>query len=95
MSLFIRKVFFPIIAFSAVLILIIYFINDHQKVDDSVDYILKSHKNTVALYKNGELIKTYDDIVLNTLPTKDILSFNNGISVTTPSQAEKFLEDFE
>lgn len=95
MPFFIKRVLFPTLIFVSVFIIILYFINDYQKTDDSAAYMLKSYRNTVALYKNDELIKTYDHIVLNTLPEKDIQSFNSGISVTTQTAAENYLEDFD
>lgn len=95
MNIFIKKILFPILVFISAFIIILYFINHHQKTDDSTAYMLKSYRNTVALYKNDELIKTYDHIVLNTLPEKDIQTFNNGIPVATRDQAETYLEDFD
>lgn len=95
MQFFIKKVLLPTLIFVSAFILILYFINDYQKTDNSTAYMLKSYRNTVALYKNDELIMTYDHIVLNTLPEKDIQSFNSGISVTTQTDAEAYLEDFD
>ena len=95
MQIFIKKVLFPILVFISVFLIILYFINVYQAIDTSINYTLKSYKNTVALYQNNQLVKTYDSIVLNTLPEKDIQNFNNGISVTTPTQAEIYLEDFD
>lgn len=57
--------------------------------------MLKSYRNTVALYQNDKLLEIYENIVLNTLPQKDIQSFNNGITFGTEEQAEIYLEDFE
>ena len=49
----------------------------------------------MALYKNDQLVKSYESIVLNTLPQKDIQNFNTGISFDNQLQAELYLEDFE
>lgn len=95
MSSFIKKALFPILIFVAVFMIILYFINDYQTNQQNTNYTLKSYKNTVALYKDDELIKVYSDIVLNTLPEKDIQNFNSGITVSTPTQAEALLEDFD
>lgn len=95
MTFFIKKVLFPTLIFISVFILILCFISDYQKTEYSTAYMLKSYRNTVALYKNDELIQTYDHIVLNTLPEKDIQSFNSGIPVATQTQAEAYLEDFD
>lgn len=95
MQFFIKRVLFPTLIFISVFILILFFISEYQNTEDSTAYMLKSYRNTVALYKNDQLIQTYDHIVLNTLPEKDIQSFNSGISVTTQTAAEAYLEDFD
>lgn len=95
MPVFIKKILLPILVFISVVIIILYFINDYQNTNRSVNYTLKSYKNTVALYNGEEIIKIYSNIVLNTLPQKDIQSFNSGIPVATQIQAETYLEDFE
>lgn len=95
MQLLIKKILFPILIFFSLFIITLYFIGDCQNTDTSVKYTLKSYKNTVALYNGEEIVKIYNNIVLNTLPEKDIQSFNDGISITTPTQAELYLEDFE
>ena len=59
------------------------------------NYTLKAYKNTVALYNGEEIVKIYDDVVLNTLPEKDIYLFKSGLSVTSPEQADCYLEDFD
>lgn len=59
-------------------------------------YLIKSYKNTVALYKNGEIIETYDgSIVLNSLPESDIKKFNNGIEIENYEDVYKMLEDYD
>ncbi len=95
MSFFIKKLVFPILCFMAVFLMLLYFITYYQKTDTSVNYTLKSYKNTVALYNGEKVIKIYNNIVLNTLPQKDIQNFNSGISISNPSQAEEYLENFE
>lgn len=97
MPFFIKKILFPILTFVSVLFLFF-------KIDDpdtpataasDINYILKSYKNTVALYNGEEIIEVYDNIILNTLPLEDIRNFNIGIPVSTPAAAELYLEDFE
>lgn len=95
MSFFIRKILFPILTFMSVFIIILHFIDNYQDTTTSVNYTLKAYKNTVALYNGEEIVKIYSNVVLNTLPEKDIQSFNNGISVATPSHAETLLEDYD
>ena len=95
MQFFIKKILFPILCFVSTFLIILHFITQYQKTDTSVSYTLKSYKNTVALYNGEEIIQVYNSIVLNTLPQKDIESFNNGIPVSTKAQAETYLEDFD
>lgn len=95
MMFFARKILFTTIVFISMFVIILYSFNLFRKNDKQIDYTLKSYKNTVALYDGEKAIKIYSNIVLNTLPPNDIQSFNNGIKVSTPLQAEKLLEDFE
>ncbi len=98
MSNSIKRIVFLLSLCIAVLVLTITAINNfnapQQKVEDDT-YYLKSYKNTVALYNGEEIVEIYNNIVLNTLPEQDIISFNNGIAVATPAQAEIILEDFD
>ncbi len=95
MYVFIKKILFPILIFISVFMLTLYYINDYQDAETSVNYTLKSYKNTVALYSGEEIVKIYNNIVLNTLPEKDIQNFNSGIPVATVTQADAYLEDFD
>ncbi len=95
MPSFIKKILFPTLVFASTLLIILYFINNYQDTNTSVNYTLKSYKNTVALYNGEEIIKIYNNIVLNTLPEKDIQNFNAGISVATQAHAESYLEDYD
>ncbi len=92
---FIKKILFPSILFCAVFLLVLNVIKDKEKAEIKEKFMLKSYKNTVALYKNDELIRVYNNIVLNTLPQKDIQSFNKGIPVSNEIQAELMLEDYD
>lgn len=58
-------------------------------------YLLKSYKNTVALYDNGQIIKVYNDVVLNSLPTTDIINFKKGVVFETITDVEIYMEDFD
>lgn len=82
---------------SAILIIILMLLGFSFKSNtQSADvHILKSYKNTVALYTNGEFIKSYDSIVLNTLPQVDINSLNNGIAVENDKEIDKILQDYD
>ena len=95
MSILTKKIFFPIFLCLATFILTVTSANNLTPKTEAVSYTLKSYKNTVALYKNEELITVYSSVVLNTLPEKDIQTFNSGISVATPTEAEILLEDYD
>ncbi|MBR3968165.1 MAG: hypothetical protein IKJ93_01085 [Clostridia bacterium] len=95
MSLFIKKALYPVLIFTCIFAIVLYFIKDYKQKSNSPVYMLKSYRNTVALYQNDKLLEIYENIVLNTLPQKDIQSFNNGITFGTEEQAEIYLEDFE
>ena len=90
MITFIKKILFPILIFTSIFILLLRFASNAQ-----TDYTLKSYKNTIALYNGKEIIKLYSEIVLNTLPEKDIQTFEKGITFSTTSQADNYLQDFE
>ena len=95
MSLFIKKVLFPILIFVCIFALLLHFIKGRKEILTDSVYTLKSYRNTVALYQNENLIEVFDNVVLNTLPQKDIQNFNKGIIFDTEEQAETYLEDFE
>lgn len=95
MPSFIKKTLFSTIIIAFSIVIMIYLLNNTKTSDTNTDYTLKSYKNTVALYSGDEIIEIYDNIVLNTLPQKDIIAFKNGIKVAAPSQAETMLEDYE
>lgn len=95
MSVFIKKIVFPTLIFIFIFTLILYLINDCQSAKTSVNYTLKSYKNTVALFNGEEIVEIYNNVVLNTLPEKGIQNFNSGITVATRAQAEAYLEDFD
>ena len=58
-------------------------------------YTLKTYKNTVALYNGEDVVKVYSDIVLNTLPEKDVITFNSGIKVSNQQEAETIIQDYD
>ena len=92
MKLFIKIILFPACLIIACVSIALSIISNTAPKDI---YVIRSYKNTVALYQNGTLHTVYDAIVLNTLPERDIISFNDGIAVSSPSEAELFLEDYD
>lgn len=96
MSFYVKKALFVTLIFILFFALIFSFTTNRTKKEiQKPNYTLKSYKNTVALYNNEELLTVYDDIVLNTLPQNDIEHFKKGIAVSSPAQAEAYLQDFE
>lgn len=96
MSFIIKKAVFPICVLSAVIFLTFYCIgNNYKTKTEPQGYVLKSYKNTVAIYLENTPVKIYDNIILNTLPASDIKDFNNGINFENITDAEKYLEDFD
>ncbi|MDO4608756.1 MAG: hypothetical protein Q4B40_06165 [Clostridia bacterium] len=91
---FFKKFIFPFIVAVAIFV-IIFNTRQNQKKNDYDGYMLKAYKNSVALYKNDIVIEVYNDIVLNTLPQKDIQSFNQGISVFSKEEAETLIENYD
>ena len=94
MNIFVKNILFPITIFIVLMLMLFHLAKNKPQSNDST-YLIKSYKNTVALYQNEKIVKVYENIVLNTLPQQDILNFNKGIKVSTPTQAEIYLEDFE
>lgn len=66
-----------------------------DKKQENTEIILKSYKNTVALYENGVKKEVYEEIVLNTLPEKDIKDLNVGIIINSNDELLRILEDFD
>ena len=94
MTFLIKKILFPVLIFVSVFFLVLYFINNQLNPNQNSGYTLKAYKNTVALYSGDKIVNVYNDIVLNTLPKKDIQIFTEGIVVASELQAESYLEDF-
>ncbi len=59
------------------------------------NYILRSYKNTVALYENDKLIEVYSDVVLNNLPESDRYALNSGIEFGNIKDAKLAIEDYD
>lgn len=93
MSNLIKKLIFPIAVCAATLVITLTYKTNGTTQEN--DYILKSYKNTVALYNGEDIVTVYSNIVLNTLPQKDITAFNRGIKISSPENAEILLEDYD
>ncbi len=91
-----KKISIIIIAVTLIFIIavVVFGLSMNSRTKDT-SYTLKSYKNTIALYKDESIVKTYDDIVLNTLPMADINRFKSGISVSSEEDAVRILEDYD
>lgn len=59
------------------------------------EYRLIAYENNIALFKNDELIKIFDEVVLNSLPKYDQESFKKGIIVSEINKIDEIIEDYE
>lgn len=66
-----------------------------KKESEPDKYILAAYRNTVALFKNGEIVEVYDDVVLSSLPKIDRDMFSKGIEITDTDQVSSLLEDYD
>lgn len=58
-------------------------------------YVLASYRNTVALFKNGEVVEVYNDVVLSSLPKCDQDMFSKGIEIKNTDEVSSLLEDYD
>ena len=65
------------------------------KTQEKKEIVLKSYNNTVALYENGVKKEIYEQIVLNSLPLKDISDLEKGIIIHSDDELLRILEDFD
>ena len=65
------------------------------KKEEKQEVVLKSYKNTVALYENGIKKEIFEQIVLNSLPEKDKIDLKKGIIIETEDELLRILEDFD
>lgn len=77
------------------LILTAFLLMSTTQQQTSNEFVLKSYKNTVALYENGVKKEIYEEIVLNSLPSKDIADLNKGIIIADKDELLRILEDFD
>ena len=91
-----KKISIIIIAVTLIFVIaVVVFGLNMKSATANTSYTLKAYRNTVALYQNDNLIKTYDDIVLNTLPISDINRFKSGITVSSENDAIRIIEDYD
>ncbi len=69
-------------------------VSEKRKAESDL-YYMKAKENTVALYKDDVLIKTYDGIVLDTLPIEDREKLKTGIEFESLEEADRSAEDYD
>lgn len=77
------------------LILTAFLLISPGKQPENNEIVLKSYNNTVALYENGVKKEVYEQIVLNSLPRKDVEDLEKGIIITNKDELLRILEDFD
>lgn len=58
-------------------------------------YYMKSLNNTVVLYKDRDIVKVYDGIVVDTLPITDRDLLERGIHYENITDADMAAEDYD
>lgn len=77
------------------LILTAFLLMSTTKTKNKNEIVLKSYNNTVALYENGIKKEIYEQIVLNSLPPKDVEDLKKGIIISDEEELLRILEDFD
>lgn len=77
------------------LILTAFLLISSSKPQEKSKIVLKSYKNTIALYENGIKKEIYEQIVLNSLPPKDVEDLKKGIIISSKDELLRILEDFD
>lgn len=84
-----------ITVFFVFLILAIMLLNENRNNEAETGYYMKSLNNTVVLYKNDEIVKVYDGIVLDLLPITDRDLLDKGIHYESVAEADAAAEDYD
>lgn len=81
--------------FLVLLLFSVIFFTKSEKNAENSGYYMKSFNNTVVLYKDDTIIKVYDGIILDTLPTSDRDLLNKGIYYENIADADTAAEDYD
>lgn len=81
--------------FMVLLLYLIIFLTKSNQTPSESGYYMKSLNNTVVLYKDDNIIKVYDGIILDTLPTLDRNLLDKGIHYKTIADADTAAEDYD
>lgn len=90
-----RLIFTFLSVFLVVLLYTTVFFAKNSKPKAESGYYMKSLNNTVVLYKDDVIVKVYDEIVLDTLPTADRDLLSRGIHYKNLADADTAAEDFD
>lgn len=83
------SVFFVLLLYSIV------FLTKSVKTPEESGYYMKSLNNTVVLYKDDAIIKVYDGIIVDTLPSADRDLLSKGIHYENIADADTAAEDYD
>ncbi len=64
----------------------------HENTDN---WVIQSHENTVVLLNNGEVVEVFGDISIDNLPNEDKAHLEKGIYFLTKDEALTALEDYD
>ncbi len=63
--------------------------------ENTDNWVIRSHENTVVLLNNGEVVEVFGDISVDTLPNEDKQHLEKGIYFLTKDEALTALEDYD
>ena len=92
------KIPLTVICISVFLVLLLFSMIIFTKSENAAEnsgYYMKSLNNTVVLYKDDTIIKVYDGIIVDTLPTSDRDLLNKGIYYENIADADIAAEDYD
>lgn len=65
------------------------------QTENTDNWVIRSHKNTVVLLNNGEVVEVFGDITIDNLPKEDKAHLEKGIYFLTKDEALTALEDYD
>ncbi len=65
------------------------------QTENTDNWEIRSHENTVILLNNGEVVEVFGDISVDSLPNEDKKHLEKGISFLTKDEALSALEDYD
>lgn len=90
------RYYYAVLAVTAVCCAVILCTNTYAKQkDDSINFLLKTNGECLALYDEGKLIEQYDTVLVSSLPPADRQALKKGIKITSFEQLYSLIEDFD